>query len=54
MTPELLAQIDQRVPRYTSYPTVPHFQPGGANRYGECCRLFPRDCRYRFMSMCPG
>ncbi len=25
MTPELIARYDQRVPRYTSYPTAPHF-----------------------------
>ncbi len=27
MTPELIARYDQRVPRYTSYPTAPHFKP---------------------------
>jgi oxygen-independent coproporphyrinogen-3 oxidase len=27
MTPELIARFDQRVPRYTSYPTAPHFKP---------------------------
>ncbi|MBF9197285.1 oxygen-independent coproporphyrinogen III oxidase [Microvirga terrestris] len=27
MTPELIARYDQRVPRYTSYPTAPHFSP---------------------------
>ena len=27
MTPELIARYDQRVPRYTSYPTAPHFRP---------------------------
>jgi len=27
MTPELIAHYDQRVPRYTSYPTAPHFKP---------------------------
>jgi len=26
MTPELIARYDQRVPRYTSYPTAPHFK----------------------------
>ena len=24
---DLLARYDQRVPRYTSYPTAPHFSP---------------------------
>ena len=34
MVPELLAKYDQRVPRYTSYPTAPHFGPGvGAADY---------------------
>jgi oxygen-independent coproporphyrinogen-3 oxidase len=27
MTPELLARYDRQVPRYTSYPTAPHFKP---------------------------
>jgi oxygen-independent coproporphyrinogen-3 oxidase len=27
MTPELIAKYDGRVPRYTSYPTAPHFTP---------------------------
>ena len=27
MTPELIARYDQRIPRYTSYPTAPHFKP---------------------------
>lgn len=27
MTPELITRYDQRVPRYTSYPTAPHFKP---------------------------
>ena len=27
MTPELIARYDRRVPRYTSYPTAPHFGP---------------------------
>jgi oxygen-independent coproporphyrinogen III oxidase len=31
---ELLARIDERLPRYTSYPTAPHFSPQiGANEY---------------------
>jgi oxygen-independent coproporphyrinogen-3 oxidase len=28
MTPELLARYDRPVPRYTSYPTAPHFHAG--------------------------
>ena len=28
MKPKLLARYDRRVPRYTSYPTAPHFHPG--------------------------
>ncbi len=27
MTPDFIARYDQRVPRYTSYPTAPHFKP---------------------------
>ena len=35
MTPELLARYDLRIPRYTSYPTAPHFHPGvGPTQYG--------------------
>ena len=34
MRPELAAKYDLRVPRYTSYPTAPHFTPAvGAERY---------------------
>ncbi len=44
MTPELLARYDRRVPRYTSYPTAPHFHPGvGAERYAEWLRSLPPD-----------
>lgn len=36
MTPELLAKYDVNVPRYTSYPTAPHFTAAvGAERYRE-------------------
>ena len=28
MTADLAARYDQRVPRYTSYPTAPHFTDG--------------------------
>lgn len=35
MTPDLLAKYDQPVPRYTSYPTAPHFHAGiDAAAYG--------------------
>ena len=34
MRPELATKYDLRVPRYTSYPTAPHFSPAvGAERY---------------------
>jgi oxygen-independent coproporphyrinogen-3 oxidase len=36
MTPELIAKYDSRVPRYTSYPTAPHFTPAvGADAYRQ-------------------
>ena len=37
MTPTLLARYaNQRVPRYTSYPTAPHFRPEvGSVEYGD-------------------
>lgn len=36
MTPDLLAKYDQPVPRYTSYPTAPHFHAGiDAAAYGR-------------------
>jgi len=35
MSDALLAKYDTRIPRYTSYPTAPHFHPGvGATAYG--------------------
>ncbi len=35
----LLERCDKRVPRYTSYPTAPHFHPGiGAAAYGRWLR----------------
>ena len=44
MTPELLARFDQRVPRYTSYPTAPHFQLGvGAKRYVDWLHSLPSE-----------
>ncbi|WP_243373386.1 oxygen-independent coproporphyrinogen III oxidase [Microvirga solisilvae] len=44
MTPELIARYDQRVPRYTSYPTAPHFKPEvGADTYAKwLAELSPR------------
>jgi oxygen-independent coproporphyrinogen-3 oxidase len=36
MTPELIAKYDARVPRYTSYPTAPHFHAGvDGSVYGD-------------------
>jgi oxygen-independent coproporphyrinogen-3 oxidase len=36
MKPELLAKYDQRIPRYTSYPTAPHFHEGvGSGTYAS-------------------
>jgi oxygen-independent coproporphyrinogen-3 oxidase len=36
MRPDLAAKYDLRVPRYTSYPTAPHFHPGvGPDLYGQ-------------------
>src|SRR5690606_35146014 len=36
MRTDLIERYDLRVPRYTSYPTAPHFGPGvDAARYGE-------------------
>ncbi len=43
MTPEVLARFDQRVPRYTSYPTAPHFQPTGGERYADWLRALPAE-----------
>jgi oxygen-independent coproporphyrinogen III oxidase len=40
----LLAKYDRRVPRYTSYPTAPHFTPAvDASRYAAWLRELPRD-----------
>lgn len=42
MTPDLLARYDQRVPRYTSYPTAPHFSPAvDAETYGRWLSELP-------------
>jgi oxygen-independent coproporphyrinogen-3 oxidase len=36
MTPDLITKYDARVPRYTSYPTAPHFHAGvDGSRYGQ-------------------
>ena len=44
MTPELLARFDQRVPRYTCYPTAPHFQLGvGSRHYAEWLQGLPKE-----------
>src|SRR3954454_3276075 len=44
MTPELIARYDQRVPRYTSYPTAPHFkQDVTAETYASWLAELPSD-----------
>jgi oxygen-independent coproporphyrinogen-3 oxidase len=41
---ELVARYDGRVPRYTSYPTAPHFSPAvGAETYAEWLAALPAD-----------
>jgi len=41
---DVVAQLDQRVPRYTSYPTAPHFTPDiGADAYAEWLEALPAD-----------
>ncbi len=46
MDPELLAKYDRPVPRYTSYPTAPHFHAGiGADDYQGWLAELPRDAR---------
>lgn len=41
---DLIAKYDQRVPRYTSYPTAPHFTTSvGAELYAEWLRVLPSD-----------
>lgn len=44
MTPDVLARYDQPVPRYTSYPTAPHFHAGvGAATYRRWLAELPAD-----------
>ena len=38
----LIARYDARVPRYTSYPTAPHFAPLGDETYGGWLAAIPR------------
>jgi oxygen-independent coproporphyrinogen-3 oxidase len=46
MDPELLAKYDRPVPRYTSYPTAPHFHAGiGADDYQRWLSELPREAR---------
>jgi oxygen-independent coproporphyrinogen-3 oxidase len=46
MNPELLAKYDRPVPRYTSYPTAPHFHAGiGADDYQRWLAELPPDAR---------
>src|SRR5438309_2354382 len=41
-----LALTERNVPRYTSYPTAPHFSAAiGAERYGEWLSALPREAR---------
>ena len=44
MHPDLLARYEQRVPRYTSYPTSPHFGPDiGADAYAAWLGQIPAE-----------
>lgn len=44
MRADLAAKYDVRVPRYTSYPTAPHFSPAvGADRYGRWLEELPEN-----------
>jgi oxygen-independent coproporphyrinogen-3 oxidase len=46
MNPELLAKYDRPVPRYTSYPTAPHFHVGiGSDDYRSWLAELPSDAR---------
>lgn len=46
MNPELLAKYDRPVPRYTSYPTAPHFHAGiGPDDYRNWLGELPSDAR---------
>ena len=39
---DLIARYDGRVPRYTSYPTAPHFHPGvGSEMYAQWLAELP-------------
>ncbi len=41
---DLIARYDGRVPRYTSYPTAPHFKPDvGSAAYGDWLAALPED-----------
>src|SRR5262245_27341444 len=43
-TAELIAKYDRRVPRYTSYPTAPHFSPAvQGDTYATWLRSLARD-----------
>jgi oxygen-independent coproporphyrinogen-3 oxidase len=44
MRPDLAAKYDLRVPRYTSYPTAPHFSPAvGGDLYAQWLSTLPTD-----------
>lgn len=38
-----ILKYNAQVPRYTSYPTAPHFQPMAAETYGSLLQLLPTD-----------
>src|SRR5215469_12185799 len=45
MTRDLLLRYDRRIPRYTSYPTAPHFRPAvDAVIYRSWLRALPEGC----------
>jgi oxygen-independent coproporphyrinogen III oxidase len=46
MDGSVLKYLGERIPRYTSYPTAPHFSPAvGAALYGSCLQALPDDAR---------
>ncbi|MEE8279660.1 MAG: hypothetical protein V3R55_03035 [Alphaproteobacteria bacterium] len=56
MKPKLWARYDRRVPRYTSYPTAPHFHPGvGAETHARWLDEVPAEAPlllYRHIAFC--
>ena len=46
MDGSVLKYLSERIPRYTSYPTAPHFSPAvGANLYANWLQALPEDAR---------